>query len=252
LSFFFLAGISPTPVPPLAFNIDITAHQEKNFEQERTHYHLVSSQQTERIERLRTESDRLAAELERIKVEHVDPHPTETSQTNEDPASDSPLSIENKRLLFETQRTLELLDRTQIDLTTTSQTLHHVESDLLKTRSELDEQISINERLREENEVWEGLVGTRTLEGGIGLGIGIGMGMGGGTTTGQTTGQGVSSISGRSSTWKASRREKGKSLADELGGFDLVAFGKGLEDGSGDKVDEGETERVREENEGEC
>lgn len=226
-------------------------HQERNFEQERTHHHLIATQQTERLERLQTTLDRVNEELKR----QVDPSPIEViagPAQDEDTTIKHPhssLNKENKRLLSETQTLLQLLDRTQIELTTTSQTLHQVESDLLVIRSELDEQRSINERLREENEVWEGLVGTRTMEaaGGIGLGIGIGVvGMGGGTVTDRPDGQGVGSGSRGSSSWKTSRREKGKSLADELGGFDLEAFSKGLEDGSE------ETERVREENQGDC
>jgi hypothetical protein len=124
-------------------------------------------------------------------------------------------------------------------LSTTQTSLQLTQSQFKEKERELKEEKEIGNRLREENEVWEGLVGTRTLEGTIGLGIGMG-------TIKRVKEREKSSTSGvfenpdygthRSTMGKTTR----KSLADELGTFDLQAFAH-EEDPEAVAVEEDET-----------
>ena len=154
----------------------------------------------------------------------------------------------------ELARLAESLSATQAAFSQLQKAHLDLEHAFARSESTLREEKEINERLREENEVWEKLVGTRTIDGTIGIGLGIGFG---GQSRIEQQGSMRSTLGvGMGSVSRASRRERGKSLADELGGFDLEAFGKGEmgETGKGadiaEDIGDGEMDKMREENEG--
>lgn len=154
----------------------------------------------------------------------------------------------------ELARLAESLSATQTAFSQLQKANLDLEHAFARSESTLREEKEINERLREENEVWEKLVGTRTIDGTIGIGLGIGFG---GQSRIEQQGSMRSTLGvGMGSVLRASRRERGKSLADELGGFDLEAFGKGEMGETGkavdvaEDVDDGEMDKMREENEG--
>lgn len=180
--------------------------------------------------------DQLEAEREgrSVLLDEKDPSGTPERPTSPLPHAELARLVDS---LSETQATLSHLQKTHLEL----------QHRLARSESTVKEEKEINERLREENEVWEKLVGTRTIDGSIGIGLGIGFGSGAAPPLAvdqRTINSTVGSVS------KASRRERGKSLADELGGFDLEAFGKGEMVQTSKPVQDVETDKIREENEG--
>lgn len=211
--------------------------KEQGFDLEREQWTAADEQNKAKSERLEREKKRLREQVNQLHAEREGQAISPDETVKADLRATTPLPH------AELARLAESLSATQATLSSLQKAHLEMEHRLARSESTLKEEKEINERLREENEVWEKLVGTRTIDGTIGIGLGIGFGSQAKIEQGTV----------RSTVRRGTRRERGKSLADELGGFDLEAFAKGEMGDAGKATQaqgDAELDKMREENEG--
>lgn len=184
--------------------------QEKSLALERASSAETEKQLRQKCEALQLERDQAMGKVQELsKTQHEAQWTDQDEERRHRDQEDRVQKEVSRRQALET--TLEASRKSISDLEKKVATL---EAAVEVEKQTLREEKEIGDRLRDEADIWEKLLGTRTLEGTIGLGIGL-----------QVGGDTLKYHEQDKDTWTQSkRREKGRSLADELGGFDLQAF----------------------------